>query len=152
MLWLAALLMAANPGSAETCQNPAAAVAAKIIEVDAAYRRAWIGPDLLSISERMADDWTIIHANGRQQTKAQFLDAIRSGRVRFLETKLSEQFVRIHERVAILTARAHNRIAFGGRESEGDVRLTAVYACHAGIWKVVAEQATGIESSPPSSR
>jgi ketosteroid isomerase-like protein len=130
--------------AAESCGGSLARVRQQVMDTDAAYRRAWIGPDLKTMAQIMGDEWTVTHVNGRRQNKQQFLAAFAASRIHFLGTKLADLDVLDLGSVAVLTARAHNKIESGGTTSEGDVRLIAVYACRRGEWRVVSEQATEV--------
>ena len=138
--------------AAASCGGSPAAVRDQVIETDAAYRRAWIGPDIKTMTQIMAAEWTVTHVNGRRQNKQQFLAAFAAGRVHFLGTKLDDVDVLDLGAAAVLTARAHNRIKSGGATSEGNVRLIAVYACRGGEWRVVSEQATQISDDTAPQR
>ena len=146
------LLLTLEITSADLCKQNSAAAAVAVAKVDRAYRQAWVGPDLKIIADTLADEWTVIHVNGRRQGKEEFLNALKRERVHFLESTISDVVVRPYGAVAVLTERAHNRIQSNGSISEGDVRLTAVYVCRGAKWRAVAEQATHIDPpSPPQS-
>lgn len=116
----------------------------EVSRVHARIRLAMTGPDIAVLGALLADDWTVIHANGRQQTKAQLLAALAAGRARFLKPDLQALDIRLYGSTSVVTSVLHNLIATGDQRSEGPVRVSSMYVRHEGGWQAVCEQATAI--------
>jgi uncharacterized protein (TIGR02246 family) len=116
----------------------------EIRRLEEELKEAWVRADTEALDRLLADDWTVTHTNGRVQTKAQFIDALKSGRVKFEAIEFDDVKVRAYRNSAVVTARSTNRILFRGQESTGQVRVIRVYEKRKGRWQAVADQATGI--------
>jgi uncharacterized protein (TIGR02246 family) len=117
----------------------------EVRQLESDLREAWLRGDTATLQRLLADDWKIIHTNGREQTKAQFIEAIKSGRIKFKSMEFDEVEVRVYGDAAVVTARSTNRVEFRGQESSGQVRFTRVYVRRREEWRVVTEQASHIE-------
>ncbi len=91
----------------------------------------------------------MIHVNGREQTKTQFIDAIQSGRAKFLSIELDQTEVRLYGTTAVVTARWTNTIEFKGERSTGRDRVTRVWVKQPEGWRAVTEQAVYLEEAKP---
>src|ERR1051326_7744151 len=104
----------------------------EVRQLESDLREAWLRGDTATLQRLLADDWKIIHTNGREQTKAQFIEVGGGG-------------MRVYGDAAVVTARSTNRVEFRGQESSGQVRFTRVYVRRREEWRVVTEQASHIE-------
>jgi ketosteroid isomerase-like protein len=95
-----------------------------VLRADEELRQAFLQHDVTALNRLLADDWKVIHVNGREQTKAQFIDAIQSGRAKFLSIELDQTEVPLYGETAIVTARWTNTIEFKGDRSTGRDRVT----------------------------
>jgi ketosteroid isomerase-like protein len=120
-----------------------------VLLADEQLRQAFLQHDAAALNRLLADDWKVIHVNGREQTKAQFIDAIQSGRARFLSIELDQTDVRVYGNTAIVTARWTNTIEFKGERSTGRDRVTRVWVKQPEGWRAVTEQAVYLEESKP---
>jgi ketosteroid isomerase-like protein len=130
--------------SAHTALAANSNVEQEVRQVDDELRKALVRSDTATLDRILADDWTVTHTNGKEQSKAQFLDAVKSGRVKFQSMELDDVRVRVYRYLAVLTARSTNKIIFKGQESTGQVRIISVYVKRQGHWQNVTEQATSI--------
>jgi ketosteroid isomerase-like protein len=121
-----------------------------VLRVDEELRQAFLHHDEDALNRLLADDWKVIHVNGREQTKAQFIDAIQSGRAKFLSIELDQREVRLYGETAIVTARWTNTIEFKGQQTHGQDRVTRVWVKQAGGWRAVTEQAVYLEEATPT--
>ncbi len=90
----------------------------------------------------LADDLSYIHASGNADTKREFIDAIRTGRLRYKQLDREGVAVRVYGEVAVVTGRGRFQVRSG--ENDLDVRLlfTDVYVKRGGKWRMVAWQST----------
>jgi ketosteroid isomerase-like protein len=122
-----------------------ALVADPVESVEQVERRrfaAMVAQDIAALESMLAKELTYGHSNGEFQDKAQFLDTVRNGRLRYEAIGVQELEVRNYEKVAILTG----RILISGRAGDQPVmlnlRYTDVYVNRDGRWQLVAWQST----------
>lgn len=119
----------------------------EVLRADEELRQAFLQHDAAALNRLLADDWKVIHVNGREQSKAQFIDAIQSGRAKFLSIELDQTDMRLYGDTAILTARWTNTIEFKGERSTGRDRVTRVWVKRPEGWRAVTEQAVYLEEN-----
>ena len=118
---------------------------AEIVSCEAALRRAQLSADVAALDCLIADDLLFAGPDGQLATKAQDLDAHRSGVVRFREHHPEELRVRlVSSTVVIASLRARLVVAVNGVESRGAFRYTRVWARENGAWRVVGGQVAPI--------
>jgi len=153
MGWGAILLVVAL-GCASPQTKPAAAPAAaspapkpedvqkEILAQDARRIEAMTQADAQALGEILRDDLTYIHSSGPLETKAQVIDEITSGKLRYRAIEPSEQTVRVFGDTAIVTGRAQLRVNSGGKGLGFWVRFTEVWVRANNAWQLAAWQST----------
>jgi ketosteroid isomerase-like protein len=103
---------------------------------------AMVAQDIAALEPLLADDLTYGHSNGESQNKAQFLETIRGGRLRYEAIGVQGLNVRQYGNVAIVTG----QILISGRAGTEAVmlnlRYTDAYVNRDGRWQLVAWQST----------
>jgi ketosteroid isomerase-like protein len=134
---LAAVLLAmvVRAGAEETAE-------AAVLKREEARLQAMVKVDLAALEDVLADDLTYIHASGDADTKREFIDSIRSGRLKYKQLDREGVAVRVYGDAAVVTGRGHFQVRSG--ENDLDVRLlfTDVYVRRGGKWRMVAWQST----------
>lgn len=102
--------------------------------------------DLGRLERLLADDLTYTHSTAVVESRAQFLDSVRTGRTRYLEMTPTEVVVRLHGDVAIATGRVRMRVATAERELTFDARFTEVHVWRGGGWRLAAWQSTRLDA------
>jgi ketosteroid isomerase-like protein len=105
-----------------------------------ALRKAIIAGDRSTLEKLATDDLTYGHSSGRLENKAEFVEAIASGKSGFSAIELTDQTVNVSDKTAIV------RHVFVGtrRTAEGDkMKLTilTVWLQQQEQWKMAARQA-----------
>lgn len=131
-------------GLMTAAQAPNQQKEADVRAADAELREAIVHADAKTIVRLMAPDCTITHANGKVQTRDQFLEALTSGRAKFAYMDSDNVSVRLYGDAAVMNARISDKIVFKGQESSGQVQVTSVYVLRNGHWVNVAEHATAL--------
>lgn len=116
----------------------------EVLAADARRIAAMVQGDLKTLEGLLTEDLTYTHSNGQVETRAQFLEGMRSGTLRYLAVEPSDAVVRVHGETAIVTGRADLRVSAQGRELTVPVRFTEVWVKSGGIWKMAAWQSTRI--------
>lgn len=113
-------------------------------------RQAFLHADGAALNRLLSDSWKVVHVNGREQSKAQFIESLQSGRARFLSIQIDEPEVRLFGDTAVVIARWSNPIEVKGERVQGQDRVTSVWVREAGRWRAVSDQAAYIEGFAPS--
>ena len=92
----------------------------------------------------MDDDLVWTHSSARTDTKASFLDALRTGGARYLEIKRSDEIIRVHGNLAVITAIADMQVVLQGEKRQLRNRYTNVWVKRDGSWKMLAWQSTAV--------
>lgn len=121
----------------------------EIVRLEARLRAAQLAADLESLDTLIDDDLLFTGPDGALGTKAQDLQAHRSGLVRFQEHEPTELRVRrVGVDVAIVALRARMSVAVGGTVVRGAYRYTRVWARdRVGTWRVVGGHVSAVGNS-----
>jgi ketosteroid isomerase-like protein len=148
-LLLSLLLVLAHPAArAETKApkgGPAEVVkAAEIRRFEAAEKN-----DLDALGKLLSDDLTYTHSTGVLETKAVFLDALKSGKLQFKKIEPADLQVRVYGSTALINGTATLSVVADGQPKEVHVRFTDVWVKHARDWQMVAWQSTKVQQAAP---
>jgi ketosteroid isomerase-like protein len=124
--------------------SPAQSTGAKaeVLNADAIYRESVLRGDANKLAGLLADDILIVHSDGTTDTKANFLDAVSSGRLKMRSYERTNVQVRVFGSVAVLFSLAKK--VFTYKDTPGiDVDLSTMTFFRQGDqWKIVAMQNT----------
>ena len=85
----------------------------------------------------MADDWTIIGPDGSVNTRAAFLDLVRSGDLTHDVMDSSDETVRVHGDAALVIARGVSGGQYRGQKFRVVERVTDVWVRRDGVWRCI---------------
>ena len=121
----------------------------EIVALEARMRTAQLDADILTLDSLIADELLFTGPDGQLGTKAQDLEAHRSGVVRFRAHEPEELRIRrVGENVAVAALRARLEVEVAGTLVRGTYRYTRVWAREGGgKWRVVAGHVSGIPSA-----
>ena len=91
-----------------------------------------------------ADDYTLVTSLGQVRTKADQINELRSGQLRYPTIEILDRQIRMYGDVAVVLSRQKNSIAQGSQQIVGDERVTRIYKQIDGAWRVIATHATSI--------
>ncbi|MBP9913795.1 MAG: nuclear transport factor 2 family protein [Opitutaceae bacterium] len=108
---------------------------------DTARIMATIAGDVQRLAPLLSDALTYGHADGRVQTKADFLDAVKTSRVKYEAYDYEEANVtRVDDNVATMTGRAKLRASAGTQHVEFRLRFLSVWRRESDTWRLLAYQ------------
>ena len=140
-LFFVSLWSAATTSNAVGTQSGEAAVRA----AEKARTTALVHGDVAALEKLMANDVTYVHASGKSDTKASYLDAIRGGQLRYLLWEPHQMNVRVLGETAVLNGMYSVR-AIDLRVQKDPLNLEVffltVYAHRDGRWQQIAWQTT----------
>ncbi len=124
----------------------------QIVLLEARLRAAQLEADLAALEELISDDLLFTGPDGEVGTKAQDLEAHRSGTVRFVAHVPEELRVRrVGADVAISSLRAQLTVEVAGTLSRGNYRYTRVWAREdGGAWRVAGGHVSLVSSPRPT--
>lgn len=109
-----------------------------------------IAGDVAGLGAAMSDDLSWTHSNAVVETKAEFLEAIRSGKYRYKSMTFDERRVRLHgEATAIVSGSCRVQVTSGGRDIDIRLRFTELYVKQADAWKLALWQSTRVPDPAP---
>lgn len=118
------------------------AVAKELREIEDQLAAAWVAGDR-SVHERvLAEDWSVIDAQGRIRNKAEVLEEMFRPGEREVTGRIDEVNVRPYGVWAIVTGKTYVAGRYEGNEINVTLRFMDVFRRHEGTWQVVASQAT----------
>jgi ketosteroid isomerase-like protein len=131
---LAALLL-------QTSAKPSG-VEADVLALEAKRVQAMLSADLATLESILAEDLSYSHSSGKVETKAEFIESVRSGRLKYRSFERSDVKVRIYGDAAVVTGRADVKVQSSGEELALPIRYLDVYVKTRGTWRMVAWQST----------
>ena len=105
-----------------------------------------VAADVGALDQLLSDDLSWTHSSARQDTKASFLAGLQAGGTRYLEIRRSDEQVRLHGEVAVVTGIAHMRAIINGEERQLRNRYTNVWTKSEKGWRMIAWQSTAVPS------
>lgn len=123
----------------------------EIVACEAMLRAAQLAGDAHALDRLIADELLFTGPDGQLATRAQDLEAHRSGALRFLEHEPEELRVRrVGPDVAVTALRARLVVEVAGTLVRGAVRYTRVWAREGGgAWRVVGGHASAVADAAP---
>lgn len=106
------------------------------------YRQAVLDGNRNELAALFADDILIVHSDGTTDTKANFLDAISSGRLKMRSYERMDVQLRLFGPVAVLFSKTKKGFAYKGSPGVDLDLSTVTFAKQATGWKIVAMQNT----------
>lgn len=118
---------------------------AALAEVGAAHARWWnalVAADLVELDTLLPDDFFYYNPYGSSSTKAEMLERLRSGQVKYNSFTDDQPLIRMHGQTAIVTGRVDFAFQWKGEPVLAPVYYTAVYGWIAPHWRLLAYQST----------
>jgi ketosteroid isomerase-like protein len=104
-----------------------------------------VAADLAGLGAAMTDDLTWTHSNANVETKAEFLEAIRSGKYVYKSMTFDDRRVRLHgDATAIVSGTCRVQVTSSGRDLDIRLRFTELYVKQAAGWKMALWQSTRV--------
>jgi hypothetical protein len=123
----------------------------QVLAVEKARVAAVLTRDVKKLDTICGDDLTYIHASGRVDTKASYIEAIRSDELHYIAWDPKELHVRVFGDTAVLNGEYHVRVINRRMQPDPldmDVFILTVYVQRDGRWQQVAWQTTKDVGSP----
>ena len=102
-------------------------------------RKAMVAGDRPALEKLSMEELTYGHSSGRLESKAEFIEALASGKSGFSAIELSDQTVNVVDKIALV-----RHVFTGTRRKEGDklkLSILTVWMQQQDQWKLLARQA-----------
>ena len=113
---------------------------------------ATIAGDLAALAGMMTADLTYTHSSGVEESKAEFLDGVKSGKYVYREITPRDRRVRVHGDAAVVSGPCHVVIEPGGKRTEIDLYFTELYVKEAGQWRMALWHSTRLPAPAPATK
>lgn len=141
------VLRAADPGAGAASSLPSVTVD-DALAAEAARYAAQTANDFAAMERLFGDDLVYIHSSTAIDTKASFIESIRSGAVRYRRMTPGEVTVRTYGGIAIVTGSVRSEVTVQGQDLALDLLFHAVWARRPGGLQFVSWQATRRPAQP----
>lgn len=95
-----------------------------------------------SYADSMSDDYTRTNFNGSVDGKSAYVNALKTGAVKYQSIEYSDLKVRVYGDAAVVTYRAQVKATSNGRDTSGSYRVTRTFVKRNARWQEVAFQST----------
>lgn len=91
------------------------------------------------------EQMTFIHSNGWVETKTEFIQDIKSAKLRYNSITVTEASVRFYSGTAIVIGRGKFNVRLEGKDLEFDLKYTEVYIQKNGKWLLASRHANRLQ-------
>lgn len=130
----------ARSGPMKTVPDSATEAAVRAAE-DARFK-AQTTNDFDALARLLADDVTYTHSSAAVDTKATYIESMRSGRVKYESIEPRDVTVRMYGTTAVITGAGRFRVTANGAKLDNQLRYTDIWVLREGRWQMVAWQST----------
>ena len=116
-------------------------------ERESARFDAMVEGDVEQLDSLLADGLHYVHSNGKRETKREFLDALTSGRRRYLDIDIRAQELRQFGNTVVVTGKLKVELETATGSLESQMAYTAVHVLEADEWHLISWQATRMASA-----
>ena len=113
-----------------------------ILNLEQQWQEALLAADVEALDRIYAETLVYTHSNASVDTKATYLDSIRSGRARYLSLVRDDIRVQIYDETAIVTCHWQVESIGNGKRNQTNARYIHVYVRQKGTWRMAAHQST----------
>jgi hypothetical protein len=135
----------AAPGGAGGAQECSGTITvAEALQAEEARYAAQLRNDFAAMERLFGDDLVYIHSSTLEDTKASFIESMRSGNVKYRGMKRGDVSVRTYGCIAIVSGRANFEVTARGQDLSLELLFHAVWAKRAADVQFVSWQATRV--------
>ncbi|HUR79441.1 MAG TPA: DUF4440 domain-containing protein [Thermoanaerobaculia bacterium] len=119
-------------------------VATAVMDMEREWGEAMLAGNVAKIENIVADDWTMIDPAGQRTSRAQALDDLRSGALKFESSTPGDIKVNVYGDTAIVNGSSKDKGTYKGMDISGDYVFTDVFVKRDGKWRAVSTQVTRV--------
>ena len=117
-----------------------------LVKMEQEWADANVRGDLEFQDRILADDYIGTMEDGSTNTKAQWIDFLRSGTVRLESVDVTGIKVRMFDNVAVVTYNQSEKSQFQGKDYSGQTLWTDLFLKRNGKWQIVAEHGSRVDA------
>jgi hypothetical protein len=144
LLFWGAMLGVVASGGAGAADCSETVTAAEAIAAEDARYAAQTTEDFAAMERLLGDDLVYIHSSAVVDTKASYIQLIRSGEVHYRVMKRDDVTVRTYGCIAILSGHANYDVTIKGKDVAVELRFHSIWAKRNGQLQFVSWQATRV--------
>ena len=110
---------------------------------------ATVAADVAALEAMMTDDLSYTHSSGVVETKAEFLEALKSHKYVYKEIAAEQRTVRVYGDAAVVAGPCRIVIAPGGNPTELRLYFTELYVKRGGRWLMALWHSTRLPATSP---
>ncbi len=114
----------------------------EILALEDQRYKAMIANDIAALEKLLHPELIYTHSSALVDTKASYLEALRSGKTRYKSVERFEEKVRAYGDTALVTGRAQLQVELGGQPKAIKLRFLIVWTRTPQGWKFVGWQST----------
>ncbi len=118
----------------------------EIEQIENARIKAMINGNYSVLDKILSEDLIYIHSHGKLETKTEFLNVLKSGKLKYKAIERGDLQIRPYDNVAVINGKAKLTVEYEGKEIIIPIRFTAVYKKSGGNWEMVNWQSTALSS------
>jgi hypothetical protein len=125
--------------STKAAQSPADSNIEKVIKLNEQLMAAEVQPDVAFVESVLADDYSHTHASAMVQTKAEFMEGLKSGSHGYALLDLTDVHARAYGTTVIVEGHVHIKgTSMGKQTAEGHNIFSEVWVQQGGKWRLAA--------------
>ena len=105
---------------------------------------ATIAADVALLGSMMTDDLSYTHSSAVVETRAEFLDGLKTGKYRYRSMSFEDRKVRVFGDAAAVSGTCRVGVTSDGRDLDLRLRFTELYVKQGGAWKMALWQSTRV--------
>ena len=153
--WIAGMAAVAALAAGLEAAGQAGGAEAAVRQAEAARFKAMAANDVAGVERFLADDLVYTHSTAQVESRAEFLQSMKSGTVRYVSIEPRDQLVRVYGQTAVITGGVTITSTNRGEQRRSELRYTDVWVQRDGRWQMVSWQSTRLPDAPaaaPASR
>ena len=116
-----------------------------VLEAHEKRRIATLNGDWKTVGSMMTDDLSFTHANAVVETKAEFVDALKSRRLQYKDLTDEDRNVRVYGDTGIVSGTCRILVDASGTEIDIRVRFTELWVREGETWRMTLWHATLVQ-------
>jgi ketosteroid isomerase-like protein len=122
----------------------------QLLALQKKYQDACLASDAAALDSVLADDMVFVHGGAAMDTKASFIDSIKSGKLKIASYEASDPKIVFFHGGAIISAITDVGLASpkGGAPRVLRMRISSVWIPRPAGWQMILTQATPVQSNP----
>jgi ketosteroid isomerase-like protein len=126
----------------------------ELLQIQAKRYQAMMAQDLKTLEPMIADELTYCHTSAAVNTKPEYLDLVKTGRIKWLTMEGQDMKATIYGDTGVIVGRLHETLgSSSGKSGVQDltIRSIEVYVKKDGRWQLAHFQATRVPDTAPRS-